>query len=102
MGCEERMNDSLQQVHSWKCNHATGGRGFFSNASATAARLAFESPATIAAYPQNCIKSRREYPFDRITSQIEPLEEGCITPLFPLNWPIKTRDKTCATLPGRF
>jgi hypothetical protein len=43
------MKDSLQQVHSWKCNHTTGGRAFFSNASATAFRLAFEIPATIAA-----------------------------------------------------
>jgi len=43
------MNDSLQQVHSWKCNQITFGRGFFSKACATAARLLPESPAAAAA-----------------------------------------------------
>ena len=28
IGCDDRMNDSLQQVHSWKWNHTTGSRGF--------------------------------------------------------------------------
>ena len=35
MGCDARMNDSLQQVHSWKCSHTTGGFSFFSNAETT-------------------------------------------------------------------
>ncbi len=26
MGCDDRMNDSLQQVHSWKWSQTTGGR----------------------------------------------------------------------------
>src|ERR1039458_245360 len=80
MGCEERMNDSLQQVHSWKCSHSTGGRAFFSNAWVTASSDP-AIPATIAAYPQNCRKSRREYPFDFMTSQMER-EGAFIRPLF--------------------
>ena len=53
------MKDSLQQVHSWKCNHTTGGRAFFSKALATSAEASGPSPAAAAAKVQNCRKSRR-------------------------------------------
>ena len=35
IGWLDLMNDSLQQVHSWKWNHTTVGRGFESSASTT-------------------------------------------------------------------
>ena len=38
IGWDERMNDSLQQVHSWKWNQTTGRRGFVSSALTTCAR----------------------------------------------------------------
>ena len=59
MGCEARIKDSLQQVHSWKWSHSTGGRSFFSKALATAAEALVPRPAAVAAKVQNCMKSRR-------------------------------------------
>ncbi len=53
------MNDSLQQVHSWKCIHTTAGISFFSNADTTCATPDRSIPATAAAAPQNCRKSLR-------------------------------------------
>jgi hypothetical protein len=47
--CGSLQNDSLQQVHSWKWSHTTGGRGFFSSASTTAAIPDVLMPAAAAA-----------------------------------------------------
>jgi hypothetical protein len=35
IGCDERMKDSLQQVHSWKCSQMTGSLGLVSSALTT-------------------------------------------------------------------
>jgi len=53
------MKDSLQQVHSWKWSHTTGGRPFFSKVAATAAVACVPRPAATAANPQNSMNSRR-------------------------------------------
>ena len=60
MGWDERMNDSLQQVHSWKWNQTTGRRGLVSSASTTCGTPAASMPAAAAIQLQNCRKSRRE------------------------------------------
>ncbi len=54
------MKDSLQQVHSWKWNHTTGGRGFLSIARTTWPKALVGMPAAAAIQPQNRRKSRRE------------------------------------------
>ena len=53
MGWDARMNDSLQQVHSWKCIQTTAGFSFFSNAETTWATPVCPNPATVAAAAQN-------------------------------------------------
>src|SRR5512136_125803 len=70
MGCDERMNDSLQHVHSWKWNHTTGRRAFASRALTTLVTPDASMPAAAASQLQNCRKSRREYPRIRACSQM--------------------------------
>src|SRR5512142_1949359 len=69
-GCEDRMNDSLQQVHSWKCSQTTGRRRFFSRALTTSATPLLSRPRYAAIQVQNLTKSRRLTPRARISSQI--------------------------------
>src|SRR5579859_402469 len=64
------MNDSLQQVHSWKWSHTTGGRAFFSKACTTLLKPEADRPVTAAAQLQKRMKSRREYPFACMDSQM--------------------------------
>src|SRR5512140_2362653 len=70
IGCDERMNDSLQQVHSWKWNQTTGSLGFVSSASTTFPTPDASIPAAAASQLQNLTKSRREYPASSARSQI--------------------------------
>ena len=60
IGWLDRMNDSLQQVHSWKWNHTTGRRGFVSSAWTTRPTAEASMPAAAAIQLQNWMKSRRE------------------------------------------
>ena len=60
IGCDERMNDSLQQVHSWKWNQTTGGRGLVSSARASPGTSPADRPEAAASHEQNSRKSRRE------------------------------------------
>lgn len=61
-GCEERMNDSVQQVHSRPWIHTTGIRGLFSNAQAIFGAIPAPSPNDVAARLQYLRKLRRVTP----------------------------------------
>ena len=72
------MNDSLQQVHSWKCSQTTGGRAFFSKVAATAAVAWVPSPAAAAAKLQNFERVLSREPFlglKAILAKISPAPE---------------------------
>ncbi len=60
IGCDERMNDSLQHVHSWKWNQTTGMRGLVSSAWTTSPIAVDSIPAAAQSQAQNWRKSRRE------------------------------------------
>ena len=64
------MNDSLQQVHSWKWNHTTGSRGWVSSAYTTRLMALDSIPAAAAIQPQNWRNSLREYPWASALSQM--------------------------------
>ncbi len=70
MGCEDRMNDSLQQVHSRPCSQSTGMRGFFSSASTTLPTAVASSPMTAAIMEQNLRNDLRSTPCSRKSSYV--------------------------------
>src|SRR5512140_3615032 len=67
-GCAERMNDSVQQVHSRPCSQMTGVRGLVSSAFWICCAPASPSPSDAAVRLQNLTKLRRVMPCRRITS----------------------------------
>ena len=67
-GCAERMNDSVQQVHSRPCSQSTGVRGLVSMACAICGTNEGASPSEVAVSEQYFRKLRREMPLRRITS----------------------------------
>ena len=68
IGCDERMNDSLQQVHSSPCSQITGMRGLSSMAETTRGTMAASRPIAAAVAVQNLRKSLRSTPCARSTS----------------------------------
>jgi len=69
-GWFDLMNDSEQQVHSWKWNQTTGSRGLVSKALTTWETPDAGKPRAADAQVQALMKSRREIPLDRAYSQI--------------------------------
>ncbi len=67
-GCAERMNDSLQQVHSRPSIQITGVRGFVSSACAIWGATVGDRPREAVVRLQNLRKLRREMPCRRSTS----------------------------------
>src|ERR1017187_6185004 len=71
MGWEERINDSLQQVHSKPCSQMTGMRGLVSMAATTWVTPAGPKPWAVAVSVQKRKKLRRSMPWDSSTSKVE-------------------------------
>ena len=68
IGCDDRMKDSLQQVHSSPCSQITGMRGLVSMASTTWGTAAADSPMAAVVQVQNFKNSLRSMPCFRSTS----------------------------------
>jgi hypothetical protein len=74
------MNDSLQQVHSWKWNQTTGIRGFLSRALMTWATELPAKPREAVIQVQARMKSRRETPLAWADSHTDGLFPSVMLP----------------------
>jgi hypothetical protein len=70
-GWEERMKDSVQQVHESPSIQSTGMRGFDSSAWTTFGTKVASSPIVAVMVVQNLRKVRRSSPCSRSTSQVD-------------------------------
>jgi hypothetical protein len=71
IGCDERMNDSLQQVHSSPCSQMTGMRGLVCSACATRPTIAGGRPSAQAVIVQKRMNSRRLTPWRCRSSYVD-------------------------------